>query len=110
VQPREIPTVTVDQVPDSVYLLDVREDDEWAAGHAPHAAHVPMQEIPARMGEIPQDQAVVVTCRAGGRSAQVTAYLRAQGFDEVVNLAGGMQAWAAAGRSLTSGDGTPRII
>jgi rhodanese-related sulfurtransferase len=110
VQPRDIPTVTVDQVPDSVYLLDVREDDEWTAGHAPHAVHLPMQEIPTRMGEIPQDQTVVVTCRAGGRSAQVTAYLRAQGYDEVSNLAGGMQAWSAAGRALTCGEGTPQII
>ncbi|HEV7823957.1 MAG TPA: rhodanese-like domain-containing protein [Mycobacteriales bacterium] len=109
-QPREIPTVTVEQVPDSVYLLDVREDDEWAAGHAPHAVHLPMQEIPARMGEVPQDRAVVVTCRGGGRSAQVTAYLRAQGFDEVANLAGGMKAWEAAGRPLTATEGTPSII
>jgi rhodanese-related sulfurtransferase len=102
--------VTVDQVLDSVYLLDVREPDEWEAGHAPHAVHLPMQEVPVRMSEIPQDQAVVVTCRAGGRSAQVTAYLRAQGFDEVVNLAGGMQAWEAAGRPLTGGQGIPRVI
>jgi rhodanese-related sulfurtransferase len=111
VQPHDIPSVTVDQVPDSgVYLLDVREDDEWAAGHAPGAVHVPMQEIPMRMGEIPLDETVVVTCRMGGRSSQVTAFLRAQGYDEVVNLVGGMQAWHAAGRPLDGGDGTPRIL
>jgi rhodanese-related sulfurtransferase len=110
VQPHDIPSVTVGQVGDDVYLLDVREDDEWAAGHAPAATHIPMQEIPVRMGEIPQDQPVVVTCRMGGRSAQVTAYLRAQGYDDVVNLEGGMHAWHVAGRPLTGGDGQPRII
>jgi rhodanese-related sulfurtransferase len=110
VQPHDIPAVTVAQVNDQAYLLDVREDDEWAAGHAPAAVHIPMQEIPIRMGEIPQDRQVVVTCRMGGRSAQVTAYLRAQGYDDVVNLEGGMQAWHVAGRPLTGGDGNPRII
>jgi rhodanese-related sulfurtransferase len=110
VQPHDIPAVTVGQVNDQAYLLDVREDDEWAAGHAPAAVHIPMQEIPIRMGEIPQDQQVVVTCRMGGRSAQVTAYLRAQGYDDVVNLEGGMHAWHVAGRPLTGGDGNPRII
>jgi rhodanese-related sulfurtransferase len=111
VNPHEIPSVTVDQVPDSgVYLLDVREDDEWAAGHAPNAVHVPMQDVPVRLAEIPADQAVVVTCRMGGRSAQVTAYLRAQGYDEVVNLVGGMQAWQSAGRPLAGGDGAPRVL
>jgi rhodanese-related sulfurtransferase len=110
VNPHEIPSVSVHEVPDSVYLLDVREDDEWAAGHAPQAVHLPMQEVPTRMGEIPLDERVVVTCRMGGRSAQVTAYLRAQGYDDVVNLDGGMQAWQAAGRELTGGDGAPRVL
>jgi rhodanese-related sulfurtransferase len=63
-----------------------------------------------RLAEIPADQAVVVTCRMGGRSAQVTAYLRAQGYDEVVNLVGGMQAWQSAGRPLAGGDGAPRVL
>jgi rhodanese-related sulfurtransferase len=110
VNPQEIPSVSVHEVPDSVYLLDVREDDEWAAGHAPQAVHLPMQEVPTRMGEVPLDERVVVTCRMGGRSAQVTAYLRAQGYDDVVNLDGGMQAWHAAGRAMTGGDGAPRVL
>jgi rhodanese-related sulfurtransferase len=87
------------------YLLDVREDDEWAAGHAPHAHHLPMFELPARLDEIPADRDVVVVCRVGARSAQVVAYLRAQGWDNVVNLDGGMIAWERAGRPLVSEHG-----
>jgi rhodanese-related sulfurtransferase len=92
-------------VPVEAYLLDVREDEEWAAGHAPDAHHIPMQTIPARLDEIPLDDDVVVVCRSGGRSAQVVAYLQAAGRDNVRNLDGGMMAWARAGRPMTSEDG-----
>jgi rhodanese-related sulfurtransferase len=92
-------------VPDEAYLLDVREDEEWAAGHAPGAHHVPMMQIPARLEEVPQDRDVVVVCRVGGRSAQVVAYLQAAGRDNVINLDGGMVAWARAGRPMISEDG-----
>jgi rhodanese-related sulfurtransferase len=103
--------VTTADVGDDAYLLDVREDDEWAAGHAPGAHHVPMMDIPARLAEVPQDGGVVVVCRMGGRSAQVVAYLRGNGWDNVVNLDGGMEDWAAAGRMLVSEDGQPaRVI
>jgi rhodanese-related sulfurtransferase len=105
-----IPTVTVAEVPSGAYLLDVREDDEWAAGHAPDAVHLPMMEVPVRFGEIPQDQDVIVVCRMGGRSAQVVGYLRQQGWDNVINLDGGMASWAAAGRPVVTDDGrAPQI-
>jgi rhodanese-related sulfurtransferase len=103
--PHQIPTVSVTEIPAGAYLLDVREDDEWAAGHAPEAQHLPMQEVPARLADIPTEGDVVVACRMGGRSAQVTAFLIAQGRDNVVNLAGGMQAWEAAGHPVVAGDG-----
>nr|WP_240942132.1 rhodanese-like domain-containing protein [Planosporangium thailandense] len=86
-------------------MLDVREDDEWAAGHAPDARHMPMHTVPARLDEIPTDGDVVVVCRSGGRSAQVVAYLLAAGRDNVRNLDGGMMAWARAGRPMISEDG-----
>ncbi len=108
--PEHIPGITPDQVPQGAYLLDVRENDEWAAGHAPDAHHLPMSDIPARMGEIPMDDQVVVVCRSGGRSAQVVAYLRANGWDNVVNLEGGMRAWAAAGRPVVNESETPAQI
>jgi rhodanese-related sulfurtransferase len=100
-----VPSVSVDDVPDGVFLLDVREDDEWTAGHAPGAVHVPMMEIPARTDEVPEDRDVVVVCRMGQRSAQVVAYLRQHGWDRAINLDGGMAGWDAAGRPMVSEDG-----
>jgi rhodanese-related sulfurtransferase len=100
-----VPEVGATEVPADAYLLDVRESEEWAAGHAPDAVHLPMMEIPARLAEIPADRDVVVVCRVGGRSAQVVQYLRQRGHDNVRNLAGGMMAWAGAGRPMVSEDG-----
>jgi rhodanese-related sulfurtransferase len=102
--------VTPGDVTDGVYLLDVREPDEWAAGHAPGAHHVPMMEIPARMAEVPTDVEVVVVCRSGGRSGQVTSYLMGNGWDNVRNLDGGMQLWAASGREVVSENGQPAQV
>jgi rhodanese-related sulfurtransferase len=100
-----VPSVTAPGVPADAYLLDVREPDEWAAGHAPGAHHLPMMEVPARMSEVPTDVAVVVVCRSGGRSGQVVSYLMGQGWDNVHNLDGGMQSWAASGRDVVSEGG-----
>jgi rhodanese-related sulfurtransferase len=101
----QIPGVAAGDVPAGAYLLDVREDDEWAAGHAPGAHHVPMMQVPTRVDEIPLDGDVVVVCRVGGRSAEVVAYLRSMGRDNVLNLDGGMIAWARQGRPMVSEDG-----
>lgn len=99
--------MTASQVDDDAYLLDVREPDEWAAGHAPGAHHLPMMQVPARMAEIPADRDVVVVCRSGGRSAQVVSYLLGNGWDNVHNLDGGMHSWAASGRDVVTDDGRP---
>jgi rhodanese-related sulfurtransferase len=101
-----VPTVEAATVTDNAYLLDVREPDEWAAGHPPGAHHVPMMQVPTRADEVPTDRDVVVVCRVGGRSAQVVAYLRQRGFENVYNLDGGMFAWAAAGRPVVGEDGS----
>ena len=103
----QVPSVTATDVQPGAYLLDVREPDEWAAGHAPDAHHLPMMEIPQRISEIPTDTEVVVVCRSGGRSGQVVSYLLGNGWDNVRNLDGGMQSWAAAGRAVVSADGQP---
>jgi rhodanese-related sulfurtransferase len=102
--------VTASQVDPAAYLLDVRELDEWEAGHAPEAHHLPMMEVPARMAEVPTDADVVVVCRSGGRSGQVVSYLQGNGWGNVRNLDGGMHAWAAAGRAVVSEDGQPARV
>ncbi|KXK62557.1 MULTISPECIES: rhodanese-like domain-containing protein [Micromonospora] len=103
----QVPTMPVTEITDETYLLDVREDDEWAAGHAPQAHHLPMMELPARLAEVPDDREVAVICRSGGRSAQVVAYLVRHGWDQARNVAGGMGDWAAAGRPVVGTDGQP---
>jgi rhodanese-related sulfurtransferase len=69
-----------------------------------------MMDIPVRSAEVPLDGDVVVVCRSGGRSAQVVAYLRENGWDNVANLDGGMQDWVAAGREVVSEDGHPARV
>jgi rhodanese-related sulfurtransferase len=81
---------------DGALLLDVRERDEWDAGHAPEAVHVPMSELQHRAAEVPTDRLVVCICHLGARSAAVSSALNAAGW-QTVNLAGGMNAWEAAG-------------
>lgn len=103
-----VPTVQPADIPAGATLLDVREDDEWAAGHAPEAVHVPMSGLPGRLGEVPTGPLAVV-CRVGGRSAQVTAYLVAQGYD-AVNVAGGMLTWEAEGRPLVADTDPARVV
>ncbi|GGO86087.1 rhodanese-like domain-containing protein [Wenjunlia tyrosinilytica] len=99
-----LPAVDAAAVPADSYVLDVREPDEWAAGHVDGAVHIPMGEVVARIGEVPQDRRVHVMCRVGGRSAQVAQYLIAQGLD-AVNVDGGMLAWASSGRPMVTDDG-----
>ncbi|MET9294479.1 rhodanese-like domain-containing protein [Streptomyces sp. NPDC003077] len=103
-----LPTVGVDALTSDDFLLDVREDDEWEAGHAEGALHIPMSDFVGRYGELveqaPEGGKVYVMCRVGGRSAQVAQYLIQRGID-AVNVEGGMQAWEAAGRPVTDGKG-----
>ncbi len=90
-------------------LLDVREPQEWQAGHAPSAVHVPMGEITSRLDEVPADGSVVVVCRSGARSARVTGFLLQQGRD-AHNLAGGMQAWNVQGEAVVTDAGTAGFV
>ncbi len=86
-------------------LLDVREDDEWAAGHAPAAAHLAMALVPERTADLPTDRTILCLCRMGGRSGSVALHLASAGFD-VRNVAGGMQAWMACGLPVVAEGGT----
>ncbi|OZM73149.1 sulfurtransferase [Amycolatopsis antarctica] len=114
VNPAEIPTASVRDLPkDGLTLLDVRESDEWAAGHAPEAVHIPLGDLPARVDELaefPDDRPVYVVCRTGGRSARAAAWLNASGWD-AVNVAGGMKSWHTEGRDVVGdGPGEPEIL
>jgi rhodanese-related sulfurtransferase len=107
-----VPTAAVDGVPDPVpeglVVLDVREDDEWQAGHLDGSIHIPLQQLGERWSELPSGQTLVV-CRSGHRSASATAYLVAQDVD-AINLHGGLMAWETAGRPLVTDDGAPGMV
>ena len=102
------PSVSVDQVPDplpdSLFVVDVREPVEWAHGRIDGSVHIPMMELVERVGEIPTDNQVLVVCKVGARSARVADYLVQSGY-EAFNLDGGLLDWAAAGRPLVSDAG-----
>jgi len=112
--PNAVPTVTSDQVPvpvpDGLVVLDVREDDEWAAGHIEGAVHIPLSQLPLRASEVCPAAQVLCVCRVGGRSAQATMWLRQSGV-EAVNLDSGMHGWTAAGHPMVSETGTePQVL
>ena len=104
-----LPEVPVASVPDGAWLLDVREDDEWAAGHVPGARHIPLGELGARTAEVPQGQAVFVICRSGTRSGRAAQALTGAGW-QAINVAGGMQDWAAAGRPMITDSGADPFV
>ena len=109
-RPASVPVSAVPPQPSPAHvLLDVREDDEWALGHAPGALHIPMADVPARLGDIDLDADLYVICRQGGRSAAVVEYLRREGYD-ATNVSGGMVAWQKAGMPLVhDGEGEAKI-
>jgi rhodanese-related sulfurtransferase len=104
-----VPEVDAIAVAPDAVVLDVREDDEWESGHIAGSTHVPLSELMARVDEVPATDPLVVVCRVGARSAQVAAWLRGQGRD-AVNLAGGLESWAAAGRPLVTDSGAPGTV
>ena len=75
-------------------LLDVREQWEWDRARIEGAQHIPMRDIPARVGEIDPDKEIVAICHHGGRSLQVAMFLEKNGFAKVHNLQGGVDAWS----------------
>lgn len=79
-------------------VLDVREGDEYAAGHLPRARHIPLKELERRLGEIGKykEKAVLLTCRTGARSGSASRVLQRAGFTTVYQLKGGIAAWQQA--------------
>jgi rhodanese-related sulfurtransferase len=93
---------------DDAILIDVRQENEWDAGHAPMATLIPLAEIADHLDELPRDRLIICACRSGGRSLRAATYLQEQGFD-VVNLTGGMMAWFSEDLPFESDDGQPTI-
>lgn len=90
---REVPITEAQQLAaDGAQLVDVREANEVAAAALDGITHIPLGELPVRMSELDPHRTVALICRSGGRSGQAAAFLAANGFDDVVNLTGGMMA------------------
>jgi rhodanese-related sulfurtransferase len=108
-----VPEVSAEEghemVEDGALLLDVREADEWDAGHAPEASWIPLGELQARADELPRDRRIVAICRTGSRSHAVVAALQRAGYD-AVNLDGGMRAWATEAFPVVASDGLPGVV
>ena len=97
--PRDVDVQTVKSwldAGDDFLLLDCREQDEYNLVHIPSARHIPMGDIPRRVAELQpfRDQRIVVHCHHGGRSLQVTNWLRGQGFSQTQNMQGGIDQWS----------------
>lgn len=96
----DVHTTAVVQNREDVILIDVREQWEYDEAHIPNITLIPMSEIANRLDEIPKDKEVILTCRSGNRSGQVTNLLQQNGFDNVHNMQGGILAWQQAGYAV----------
>ncbi|UJF35236.1 rhodanese-like domain-containing protein [Paenibacillus hexagrammi] len=74
-------------------IIDVREDEEVAAGMIPGAKHIALGQLPERHAEIPKDEEVILVCRSGGRSSRALGYLESLGYSKLKNMTGGMLEW-----------------
>ncbi|MEU6663138.1 rhodanese-like domain-containing protein [Streptomyces sp. NPDC046821] len=92
-------------------LLDVREADEWQAGHIPGARHLPLSRLTsgAKVPGVYADSRLVLICRSGQRSQRAARLLREQGWD-AVDVTGGMKAWAGQGLPVQSAAGAAGTV
>jgi rhodanese-related sulfurtransferase len=91
-------------IEDGAQLVDVRVGREWEAGHIAGATHLPLEELPDRVGELDRERPVVLYCRGGTRSSMATEALADAGFD-AVKLSEGIVGWDEAGLELDPEDG-----
>ncbi len=103
-QPSVSATESLDLLRDGAILVDVREQNEWDAGHAAEAIHVPLAAIAAQAEALRSHDRIVVICRSGRRSATVVDQLRSLGI-EAINLSGGLLAWQESGQGVVRDDG-----
>lgn len=96
--PRDVPVAQAYELyQQGVFLLDVRTPSEWQAGHVPGAVLVPLDELPARLGELPRGEPILVICRSGNRSQAGRDILLQAGFENVGSVDGGISAWMGQG-------------
>ena len=98
----EISVSDLNAILPEVTVIDVRELDEYVAGHVPNAIHIPLSTIPLRFEELARDENLYMICEAGGRSAQAGMFLEQQGFN-TTNVVGGTGAWRNANYEISSG-------
>ena len=91
-------------IDEGVPLVDIRERNEWIAGHAPQAQHVPMSALQALADRLDPQQPVILVCRSGSRSAYAVQVFRQAGY-QAINLDGGLHAWQQAGGAVVTDDG-----
>jgi rhodanese-related sulfurtransferase len=91
-------------VANGAFLLDVREQSEWVAGHVQGATLIPLGDLPNRLSELPKDTPIVVMCRTGHRSAQGRDILLQAGFTQVTSMSGGINEWIAEGNPVVTGN------
>ena len=106
VTPPGVPEVTVDDLvaaqAQGAVVVDVREPDEYEAGHVAGAVPIPLGEVMARVGEVTRDEPVYVICAVGARSGKAAQFYRSQGID-ARNVAGGTKAWIQQGNPVIRG-------
>ena len=96
----EVDIEAIDSAPPNVFLLDVREPEEFARGHVPNAVNVPQSDLATRLGEIPRDRPIMTICQSGMRSFRSAQFLSQQGYQNVATVVGGTGAWRDAGRPV----------
>lgn len=100
----------IEQVAGGATLLDVRDNREWNAGHAPGAVHIPVDQVAGTaVRRLPKGKPVIVVCRSGSRASSATTTLRTLGI-EAVNLRGGVRAWESAGGRVVGKGNRPGIV
>jgi len=110
-QPVEMvgPDEAVTLIAQGAYLIDVRESDEWDAGRAPEAHHIPLGDLMERLSEVPTGLTIVCVCHSGVRSGRAAAALGTVGY-RAINLAGGMVGWRDAGLPVVSDAGPGQVL
>ena len=99
VTPKEASVLTSEK---KAVIVDVREEDEWNAGHIAGAVHIPLKQLEARSSELQQykDKTIITQCRSGKRSADALEVLKSAGFTNVYSMDGGIMAWSKDGLTM----------